>query len=656
MSRFLKYIILFFSFAIISSPSLFSQEKYMLAYEKEGDKEMENGEYELALYHYKTARKFFVTPIRIFYKCGEACRLLKDYDKAEYYYQKVLTENDTLDIIKEFPTLYINLINVSISNGNLFVAQDIINKLIIETKDSIIINFAKNKLKNIDWILNNNKLIFGTNVENLGRNVNNESSQASNFVLGDSLLFLSNIEYSKIENKGVTYYQDAFQQIFTSHIDSNYQSPIEHYAIKEINKKQRNISNICFDLSTQTAYFTLCYSYDNEICYIYYSNFNNGKFQKAKKLNKKINLRGYNNTQPNIGIYNGEKILYFSSNRKGGYGGYDLYYYVLDGKDNEVINLGPTINTEGNEITPFYSQKGESLYFASDNHYNFGGFDIFCSQGWATRWRKPENLMQPINSPANELYPVIVEPNETGYFTSNREGSFSSKNKTCCNDIYRFEIDGLPEIPTMEEIKNKLDFSPIFDLPLQLFFHNDQPNPQSTSTKTKIDYEQCYKEYKSLNNIYKAEATRYINDSTENAILDSIDKFFSLHIDKGMNKLNNMCNYLLSKLKNEEKLDLSIIGYASALHNEMYNFALSERRIGSIINYIKKWGEGELLYYINTKGDDELPLLNIKTLSMGKVESKSENPKNINERRKSIYKIDAMYERRIEIKLIEHRK
>ncbi|MFA6806229.1 MAG: hypothetical protein WCR29_02300 [Bacteroidales bacterium] len=628
----------------------------MIAYEKEGDAAMKAGEYETALDNYKTSKKFFKTPLRLFYKMGEACRMLMDYDKAEYYYQKVRTENDSLNLNKEFPNLYINLANVSISNGNIFIAQDVLEQLLKETKDSIIISYTKNKLRSIDWIIDNNKLIHGTNVMNLGRNVNNESSQTSNCVLGDSLLYISNINYTKSEKNGVTYYNDAFQQIFTSKIDSNNNhSPIELLPIKEINKKNRNISNICFDTSNQRAYYTRCSNY-NDVCYIYYSSYKDGKYQKAKKLNKNINLRGYINTQPHIAFYNGEKIIYFSSNRNGGYGGYDLYYSVLDDKDNEVINLGPTINSEGDEICPFYSPQDKSLYFSSNSHYGFGGFDLFKSEGWQTRWREVKNLMQPINSPANEVYPVIILPNEKGYFTSNREGSFSSKNKTCCNDIYMFEADVLPEIPTMEEIKSKSKFSPIFDLPIQVFFHNDQPNPQSTSTKTNIDYSECFKEYKSMINIYKAEATNQINDSIENAIIDSIDSFFSVRINKGMEKLDNMCNYLLTKLKQGERINISIIGYSSALYNDMYNFSLSERRIGSILNYIKKWKNGELNYYLSEMANDSIPFLYIKTLPMGKIGSKSDNPKSLIERRRSVYNIDAMYERRVEVKLIEIRK
>lgn len=643
---------------MLSIGNLFSQESYMLAYEKEGDAAMEKGEYDKALEYYKVSRRFFTTPLRLYYKMGEASRVSLNYDKAEFYYQKLIRENDSLNLIREFPMLYFNLSDVSISNGNIFIAQGLLEEFIEQTKDSLAINLAKKKLKSIEWIIKNNDPIHGTDIINLGENVNNESFQTSNFVLGDSILYISNIDYIITEKNGIEYYTNVYQKIYTTNIDSNKNhSPIKQLNIKEINKKKRNISNICFDTSNMRAYFTRCSSLNNSICYIYYSTFENGKYQRAKKLNKEINLRGYSNTQPHIGIENGQKVLYFSSNRKGGYGGYDLYYYILDGKDNKAVNLGPTINTEGDEICPFYSPIDKSLYFSSNSHYGFGGFDIFRSEGWASRWREVENLMQPINSPANEVYPIILIPEKKGYFTSNREGSFSSENRTCCNDIYRFEIDdSVPEIPTMETIKNKSKFSPLFDLPLQVFFHNDQPNPKSTSTKTDIDYKECFREYKSLSNIYKAEATKQLNDSTENAIIDSIDNFFSFKINKGMEKLDNMCEYLLTELKHEKKLNISIIGYSSALHSDMYNFSLSERRISSIINYIRKWNNGELNYYLTHIANDSIPYLFIKTLPMGKIGSKSDNPKSLIERRRSIYNIDAMYERRVEVKLIEIRK
>ena len=71
--------------------------------------------------------------------------------------------------------------------------------------------------------------------------------------------------------------------------------------------------------------------------------------------------------------------LYFTSNRKGGFGGKDIWYTRLqDGMWSEPINLGPNINTPGNELFPSVTEDGR-LYFSSDNHEGFGGLDIFVA-------------------------------------------------------------------------------------------------------------------------------------------------------------------------------------------------------------------------------------------------------------------------------------
>jgi len=125
----------------------------------------------------------------------------------------------------------------------------------------------------------------------------------------------------------------------------------------------------------------------------------------------------------------GGQALYFSSNRAGGYGGFDLYvsYY----KNNQWTlpqNLGPEINSPGNEITPFY-EDGE-LYFSSDFHYGLGGYDIFKSVVELGEWTHPINMGSGINSIGDDYFPVMNTQKEM-LFTSNRLGGKGS------DDIYK---------------------------------------------------------------------------------------------------------------------------------------------------------------------------------------------------------------------------
>ena len=96
-------------------------------------------------------------------------------------------------------------------------------------------------------------------------------------------------------------------------------------------------------------------------------------FQKHKRKN-------YNNTNPFFVDHNNRKVLYFSSDRKGGYGGLDIWFSFKndDGSYSSPINAGPSINSEYDEITPFYDTFHELIYYGSNKNLSMG-FDIYYS-------------------------------------------------------------------------------------------------------------------------------------------------------------------------------------------------------------------------------------------------------------------------------------
>ncbi|HMQ08248.1 MAG TPA: SPOR domain-containing protein, partial [Saprospiraceae bacterium] len=151
------------------------------------------------------------------------------------------------------------------------------------------------------------------------------------------------------------------------------------------------------------------------------------------------NVLGYSSTFPHL-VQNGSMIwMYFSSNRPGGYGGYDIYVSKFDGKTwSEPMNLGPEINTPGNEITPFLL--GDEIYFASDYHHGLGGFDIFIALRKNGMWSRPINAGNGVNSPGDDLYPFVASDDEKViYFTSNRIGGVGNL------DIYKATHIAEPE-------------------------------------------------------------------------------------------------------------------------------------------------------------------------------------------------------------------
>lgn len=124
--------------------------------------------------------------------------------------------------------------------------------------------------------------------------------------------------------------------------------------------------------------------------------------------------------------------LYFSSDMPGGFGGMDLYVaYLENGRWSPPINLGPTVNTEGNEVFPFIHEDG-TLYFASDGHTGLGGLDLFYSVDNGGAFSVPVNVGYPVNTSSDD-FSLILNPEKThGYFSSNRSGGSGG------DDIYSF--------------------------------------------------------------------------------------------------------------------------------------------------------------------------------------------------------------------------
>ncbi len=121
--------------------------------------------------------------------------------------------------------------------------------------------------------------------------------------------------------------------------------------------------------------------------------------------------------------------LYFASDKPGGYGGSDIYASEwMDGFWHEPVNLGPVINTSGNESYPYINEIGE-FYFASDGHPGLGGKDIFVTKQKGTSWYSPERIDEPVNSGYDDFGIVIDPLVNVGYFSSDREGSM---------DIFQF--------------------------------------------------------------------------------------------------------------------------------------------------------------------------------------------------------------------------
>ena len=132
-----------------------------------------------------------------------------------------------------------------------------------------------------------------------------------------------------------------------------------------------------------------------------------------------------------------KRALYFSSTRPGGYGGADLYvsYLKPNGRWTEAVNMGPTINTAGDEMAPFIHADNQTLYFTSDGLPGYGGSDLFVLKKLPNgQWGIPENMGYPINTIENEGSLAVAADGYTAYYASDREDSRGGL------DIYSFTL------------------------------------------------------------------------------------------------------------------------------------------------------------------------------------------------------------------------
>tara|TARA_B100000795_G_scaffold268894_1_gene256825 strand:+ start:3003 stop:5129 length:2127 start_codon:yes stop_codon:yes gene_type:complete len=131
------------------------------------------------------------------------------------------------------------------------------------------------------------------------------------------------------------------------------------------------------------------------------------------------------------------KTIYFTSNRKGGYGSYDIYRVIKlpNGDWSLPQNLGPKINTSRSDRAPFIHPDGVSLFFSSEGHETMGGYDIFQSTMDDNGvWNTPENIGYPINTTKDDVFYATSVDGKRSYYSSEREDGTGGK------DLYLIEL------------------------------------------------------------------------------------------------------------------------------------------------------------------------------------------------------------------------
>lgn len=195
-----------------------------------------------------------------------------------------------------------------------------------------------------------------------------------------------------------------------------------------------NEGPVTFSADGNTIYFTRSIDHEKTFGNSLRGDTTYGIFSAEKVDGEWANISSfrYNRNSANIGfpfLTAGGDTLFFCSDMRGGEGGLDIWMVVRENRSwDRAKNLGNTINTPGNEVSPFYHQSGR-LYFASNGHHDREDTDIYYSDNIEGEWTTPELLEGSFHSRSDDFGFVANHSIDTGFFTSNRKGT---------DDIYQF--------------------------------------------------------------------------------------------------------------------------------------------------------------------------------------------------------------------------
>ena len=295
------------------------------------------------------------------------------------------------------------------------------------------------------------------------------------------------------------------------------------------------------------------------------------------------------------------EYLYFVSDMPGGYGGKDIWRISLKERQGSLVNLGPDINTEGNDDFPYVRSDG-SLYFSSDGHPGMGGLDIFRATAVGDpadlRW-KVENMGFPINS-AGDDFGITFGKGEDGFFSSNRGDARGY------DHIYSFEYD--PVRITIEGLVMDKDEEPVKNAIIRIV-GNDGSNQKEVARN---DGSFSFALQRGVKYVMLAGAKGYLNQKQEFAsdstmedanywvefILPSISKpsvveniFYDYDKADLRPESKTALNELIAVLHDNPNVTIEMASHTDRWGSDAYNINLSERRAKSVVDYLVENGD-----------------------------------------------------------------
>lgn len=401
----------------------------------------------------------------------------------------------------------------------------------------------------------------------------------------------------------------SFERLFSS--DRKNSSWLLAEKLKFGNNNEVNEGTLSMTADGSLFFFTACGRPDGKgSCDIYYMKRVDGQWHSPQNAGRKVNTNLWE-AQPAVSS-KGE-MLFWSSNREGGFGGKDIWLANISNNEDgslifsDPVNLGKEVNSAKNDFSPFIHADDKTLYFASDGHYGLGKSDLFISRFTDSIWDVSENLGYPINSISNDNGLVVSPTAHDALFSSDRRGSVENS-----MDLYSFQ---LPQ----EYCPNKMGYVKGFifdastnkrlDAAIELTNLNSKKNWQiesddQTGYIITLESDQNYafninkKGYLFYSEHFSVKASMdyreatvyniYLQPIRVNAKLELKNIFFEFDSSELNETSIAELKQLINFMKQNPTVKIEISGHTDNVGDYEYNQILSEERAKSISLYLEK--------------------------------------------------------------------
>ena len=541
---------------------------------------------------------------------------IRDYVRAERWLEKIVEKDQG----EKYPFTVFQYAQVLKVNGKYQESVDAFNFFAgLNVADSLLA-LADNEVAGIQLAVKS-KPPIDLVVENVGKNVNYSYTDAAPWLGADGNLYFASMrtrELITLNGKEGDYYLKIYSSKPEADGEWDGAKPLD----SKINREGFHTGSPSIAPDGSRMFFTRSQLTGNDLTEskIFMS------VNKAQNWGAPVELKGINGNyiakQPAPGILFGKEVLFFSSNMDGGLGGYDLYYAdrINDETYSLPVNLGPEVNSAGDDETPFYLNN--KLYFSSTGHPGLGGFDIFRAEWNGQDWGKAENLGAGYNSSYDDIFFSVNEDGKLGFLVSNRpdDEAKSLKSKTCCDDIYQFHIKDIviDLITTVYE-----GTTPVMGAKVTVFEvdrgktgkSQQQINEKINDFQFPLDQDKAYKvlvekdgykpaefEFNTVGlveNFTKRISVKLVQKEPDNTGMETVtinepirlnNIYYDFDDDKILPDAEKDLSFLVELMKKYPDMVIELSSHTDAQGNDAYNERLSQRRAQSAKNWMVAHG------------------------------------------------------------------